>query len=214
MSDEELAGKLRGFTYEKLRELCSSRHIKVHGKSKEELVEALSQIEDLNLEVVGAIGLPNKAEELSGQLLKMMLEMQREQRQWMEMQQEKQQKWMEMEEKRRDVARAVDSKPKLPRPTLQKLTADDDIESYLQMFERVATQQDWPLEIWATQLAGLLTGDALDAFSSVPPATSNKYKEVKEAILDRFEVNAETLQRFRRAAKKQGESFKGFLMIN
>ena len=58
----------------------------------------------------------------------------------------------------------------------------------------------------------MLTGDDLDAFSSVPPAASNKYKEVKAAILDRFEVNVETYQqRFRRAAKKQGESFKGFL---
>ena len=56
------------------------------------------------------------------------------------------------------------------------------------MFERVATQQDWPPEIWATQLAGLLTGDTLDAFSSVSPAASNKYKGVKAAILDRFEV--------------------------
>ena len=39
--------------------------------------------------------------------------------------QEKQQKWMEMmQEKQHDV---VDSKLKLPRPMLQKLTADDDI---------------------------------------------------------------------------------------
>ena len=47
------------------------------------------------------------------------------------MQQQKQQRWMEMEEKRRDEARTVDSKPKLPRLMLQKLTANDDIESYL-----------------------------------------------------------------------------------
>ena len=66
MSDEELAEKLRGFTYEKLRELCSSRRIKLHGKSKEEMVEALSQVEDLNLEVGAAAGLSDKAEELSG----------------------------------------------------------------------------------------------------------------------------------------------------
>ena len=80
------------------------------------------------------------------------------------------------------------------------------------MFEQVATQQDWSLEIWVTQLAGLLTGDALDVFFSVPPGASNKYKEVKAAISDRFEVNAETYwQRFLRAAKKQGKSFKGFL---
>ena len=55
------------------------------------------------------------------------------------------------------------------------------------MFERVITQQDWPLEIWVNQLAGLLTGDALDAFSSVLPATSSKYEEVKAAILDHLQ---------------------------
>ena len=164
--DEDLAEKLRGFTYEKLRELCSSRYIKVHGKNKEEMVGALSQIEGLNLEDImtptgASTGHAGKVEaELTGQMMKMMLEMQREQRQWMEMQQEKQQKWMEMQEKRHDETRTSDSKPKLPRPTLQKLTADDDIESYLQMFERVATQQSWPEDIWATQLAGLLTRDA------------------------------------------------------
>ena len=80
------------------------------------------------------------------------------------------------------------------------------------MFERVATQQNWPEDIWATQLAGLLTGDALDAFTSVPSADSSKYKEVKAAILSRYKVNAETYrQRFRKDAKKPGESFKGFL---
>ena len=39
--DEKLAEQLRGLTFEKLRELRSSRHIKVHGKNKEELMEAL-----------------------------------------------------------------------------------------------------------------------------------------------------------------------------
>ena len=53
------------------------------------------------------------------------------------------------------------------RPTLQKLSNSDDIESYLDMFERVVRQQGWPEDIWATQLAGLLS-EVLDAFSSVP----------------------------------------------
>ena len=83
--------------------------------------------------------------------------------------------------------------PETPEPTLQKLTADD------------ATQQNWPKDTWATQLAGLLTGDALDAFTSVPSADSSRYEEVKPVILSCFEVNAETYrQRFQKDAKKQG----------
>ena len=76
----------------------------MHGKNKEELVEALGQLEGLNLETIMPTaatghGAGNVTEELMGQLLKMMLEMQREQRQWMEIQQEKQLKWMEVQEK-------------------------------------------------------------------------------------------------------------------
>ena len=77
----------------------------------------------------------------------------------------------------------VHERVKPPRPTLQKLSSSDDIESYLDMFERVARQQGWPNEIWSTQLAGLLSGDALDAFSSVPAEVARSYAQVKEAIL-------------------------------
>ena len=61
-------------------------------------MEALSQVEDLNLEAItpiAATGHAGNAEELMGQLMKMMLEMQHEQRQLMELQQEKQQKLTE-----------------------------------------------------------------------------------------------------------------------
>ena len=91
------------------------RHIKVHGKNKEEMVGALSQIEGLNLEDIitptgASTGHAGKVEaELTSQMMKMTLEMQREQRQWMEMQQEKQQKWVEMQEKRHDETRTSDS---------------------------------------------------------------------------------------------------------
>ena len=204
---EEKQEQLRGLTFEKLRELCTEKRIKVHGKSKEEMVEALSKVEDLRLgdiiPTVRAGGGTGDAQVLTGQLMEMMLQMQREQRQWIEMQQGKQQRWMELQEKRH--VATTDHKMKLPRPTLQKLTADNDIESYLHnvMFERVAVQQKWPKDAWATQLAGLLTGDALDVFTSVPTAESSKYEVVKAAILCRFEVNAETYrQRFRKDAKK------------
>ena len=74
---------------------------------------------------VATTGHAGKIEELSGQLMRMMLEMQQQQCQWMEMQQEKQQKWRWC--RRNDIMTCeVDSKPKLPRPMLQKLTADDD----------------------------------------------------------------------------------------
>ena len=48
------------------------------------------------------------------------------------------------------------------------------------MFERVAGQQGWPKELWATQLAGLLSGEALDAFTA---DLACNYDAVKEVIL-------------------------------
>ena len=98
---------------------------------------------------------------------------------------------------------------KPPRPTLQKLSKEDDVESYLDMFERVAGQQGWPKETWATQLAGLLSGEALDAFTSVPMESARNYDIVKEAILARFLVNADTYRlRFRSSQRGTGESYK------
>ena len=39
---------------------------------------------------------------------------------------------------------SVNSRPKVPKPTLQKLSDDADIEHFLETFERIATQQKWP----------------------------------------------------------------------
>ena len=54
---------------------------------------------------------------------------------------------------------------KLPKPVLQKFTEGDDIESFLDMFERVASLHKCPKTLWATQLSGVFSGKALKAFS-------------------------------------------------
>ena len=100
---------------------------------------------------------------------------------------------------------------KLPKPLLQKFTEKDDVESYLDMFKRVATQQEWPKETWATRLVGLLSGDALDSYSVLALASAKDYNSVKAAILKRYDVNAETYrQRFRLEIRKPTESYHNF----
>ena len=79
----------------------------------------------------------------------------------------------------------------LPRPTLQKLGADDDIEHFLATFERIAGQQGWPCEVWPTQLAGLLTGKALAAYASLSRESAASYDAMKKAILHRYDTNEE-----------------------
>ena len=120
-------------------------------------------------------------------------------------QQEQQQLFMQMlEDQKRELARnreEAETKKKeessqgvtrLPKPTLQGLEANEGIEHFLATFERIAVQQKWPEDIWATQLAGLLNGTAMAAYASMPTEDACSYKEVKKAVLARYDVSDET----------------------
>ncbi len=52
---------------------------------------------------------------------------------------------------------------------LPKMTVHDGVENYLQMFEAIATQEDWPQGEWARVLAPLLTGEAQRAYFTLSP---------------------------------------------
>ena len=100
------------------------------------------------------------------------------------------------------------TKVSLPKPTLQKLSVDDDIEHFLEMFERTAKQREWPEDVWAMQLAGLLTGKAMAAYANLSTESAHDYQAVRQAILRRYQVNAEThRQQFRQDRKKANESY-------
>ncbi|KAL1269301.1 hypothetical protein QQF64_031590 [Cirrhinus molitorella] len=87
-------------------------------------------------------------------------------------------------------AAAQTAPPPDPRITvtqlLPKMTANDDVENYLQMFENVATREGWAREDWARLLAPLLTGEAQRAYFSLSAAASEKYEELKQEILARM----------------------------
>ena len=94
---------------------------------------------------------------------------------------------------------------------LQKLVSSDNVEHFLATFERIATQQKWSKEVWATQVAGLLTGKAMAAYAILTPGDAVAYDKVKEAILRRYEINKETYcQRFRQDRKKGEESYQEY----
>ena len=71
---------------------------------------------------------------------------------------------------------------KLPKSVLQKFTEKDNVESVSLPYE----------EMWAAQLAGMLSGDALDSYSTLAPASARDYDLVKADILKRYDVSAET----------------------
>ncbi|KAL0148818.1 hypothetical protein M9458_055827 [Cirrhinus mrigala] len=73
---------------------------------------------------------------------------------------------------------------------LPKLTADDDIEAYLKMFESVANTEGWARGTWAAVLAPLLSGEAQRAYFSLPVSSQNNYNELKREILGRLGLSA------------------------
>ncbi|KAG1926960.1 hypothetical protein F2P79_024577 [Pimephales promelas] len=83
-------------------------------------------------------------------------------------------------------------------PRLHPLTRDDDIEQFLTTFERMATACRWPQANWAIRLVPLLTGKARGAYVAMDGNDAEDYKKVKEAILMKYQINAEIYrQRFR-----------------
>ena len=109
--------------------------------------------------------------------------------------------------KERGGAETGDSlKTKIPKPTLQKLTPTDNVEHFLATFERIAVQQKWPKDVWATQVAGLLSGKALAAYAALTPEDAAVYDTVKGAILRRYEINEETYRQRFRMDRKKGRS--------
>lgn len=84
-----------------------------------------------------------------------------------------------------------------------------DIEHYLTTFERLTAASQWPSETWVLHLVSLLKGKARAAYVAMNIDDSKDYIKVKKAILDKFEINAETYsQCFRAKTIQEGEMVK------
>jgi hypothetical protein len=74
--------------------------------------------------------------------------------------------------------------PKLP----EFVDGKDDLDSYLQRFERFAKGNQWKENTWATSLSALLTGRALDVYSRLSESAAVDYPQLREALLKRYEL--------------------------
>ena len=91
---------------------------------------------------------------------------------------------------------------------LTKFSESEDIEAYLTTFERLMTVYDVEEERWAIKLAPQLTGRAQQAYAAMSTEMAGNYKEVKKAILRRYDIGEETYrQRFRSVRKKESEAY-------
>lgn len=87
----------------------------------------------------------------------------------------------------------------------------DDIDAFIERFERYAESQMWEKDIWATNLSSLLTGKALQAYVCVSNDEAKDYNEVKKAILQRYMLTEEGYrQKFRDTFPEKCETVNQF----
>ena len=111
---------------------------------------------------------------------------------------------------------ALDGRNKKPTDSYKvKIEAFDDsqdIDSYLQHYEKIATVNKWDKSVWLIRLVPLLTGKAREVYLSLTPAEADDYETLKKALLQHFSRTAEYYQRlFREARKRSEETFEQFL---
>lgn len=83
----------------------------------------------------------------------------------------------------------------------------EDIEHYLVTFERIAQACKWPQDEWALHLAPLLTGKARYAYVAMDIDDTMDNAKVKCAVLQKFEISAETYRvRFRSTVPGEEET--------
>ena len=94
-------------------------------------------------------------------------------------------------------------RPKIPKFEEEK----DDMDAYIERFERFAKSQKWQEETWAISLSSLLTGKGLVVYTSMPMDQALDYKALKTALLKRYNLTEEGFRtKFRESKPDQGET--------
>ena len=99
--------------------------------------------------------------------------------------------------------------PKLP----SFVDGKDDLDAYLQRFERFATTAKWEKAGWATKLSALLSGRALDVYSRLSEEAASDYHKMKIALMKRYDLTEDGYRRkFRVSTPETDESPDQFIV--
>lgn len=108
-------------------------------------------------------------------------------------------------EVREDRAKA----PKLP----SFIDGKDDLDAYLQRFERFAATAKWEKTGWASKLSALLSGRALEVYSRLSEEAAQDYDRVKLALMKRYDLTEDGYRRkFRTSKPEVDESPEQFIV--
>ena len=89
--------------------------------------------------------------------------------------------------------------PKLP----SFVDGKDDLNAYLQRFERFAETAKWKKDGWASKLSALLSGRALEVYSRLSEEVAKDYDKVKIALMKRYDLTEDGYRRKFRASKPE-----------
>ena len=89
--------------------------------------------------------------------------------------------------------------PKLP----SFVDGKDDLDAYLQRFERFATTAKWEKTGWASKLSALLSGRALEVYSRLSEEAAQDYDRVKLALMKRYDLTEDGYRRKFRASEPE-----------
>ena len=89
---------------------------------------------------------------------------------------------------------------------LTKFDEGEDVEAYL-TFERLMTVYCVEESGWAIKLAPQLLGQAQQAYTALSAEVASDYKELKKAILRRYDICEEIYRQRFRAARQESEAY-------
>ena len=91
----------------------------------------------------------------------------------------------------------------------------DDLDAYLQCFERFVTTAKWDRTGWVTKLGVLLSGRALDVYSRLSEEVASDYDQMKVALMKRYDLTEDGYRcKFRTSKPETDESIRQFVHLS
>lgn len=108
---------------------------------------------------------------------------------------------------RLDPAQHLEWRPYTAEPKIPPYQRGEDIENYLRRFKHIAKTWKWPETEWACRLVPLLSDKALEAYTAMDEDEAHCYKDLKVALLEKFDISPEMYrQQFRATSVPPNES--------